>query len=1042
MTVLQNKGLNNFPVFRYYLSDLDTVRTGCKIAFIKIKFIGERMMPKFFQMALLCCLLTIAQPALTQEKSQSNELSAKFKRLTPEEEVKLRAILAEPVPTGALNLTLLRHFEAKKVAIDRLGEAGPKEVFYRQWVAAMPDESTPLNNLSVVLQTKGDFDEAIQLNKMLLEKTKPGIMKEFYRGNLASKYNSSMRYEDAQKTLDVVVNNLKGLKQSGQQVYDQISWLRAQGQASYIQYQLHSRYGRWNQAIESASANVEESRQALKLADGLPNNAYKNSWIRSTVSDFGSALGKKEGAFRRASRFGEAEETLREYIRLSQERELPPLSLSGLNQISGALRMDQREFVVAEDYFRKAEKVYASLGYGELAPYRTELYGDIIATLDGQHRWDDALKELSRLDDLAGTDPVLKERVKFLFERGYAYLGSGKRLTEAANLFFDLSNSVGKRYPESHFFVAQANGLQAVAMWRIGDAASKAKALPMLKASVQNYMLPDNFEMQTVGLRKEVRQLIFSTYLEATFTSRDAQAIDAMASADWVRGGMVQEALADAALRSAVSDPSLSTLVRSDQDQKNEIEALRKFLAGDAGGSRTPVPEIATKMYARIAALEASRRKVLIELKAQFPDYDRLVRPAPPSAADIKQTLTTDEALVMLIPTDDAVYVWGVTSDGKDASARVVLPKVQLAKLIRDLRMTLDFGEMGANIRPFNAVASGDLYQLLLKPVEAAFAGKKHLIVAAGGALGQIPFGILLTQPVKKVDTTSPWLIKQSAITHIPSLSAWLAVKQFAKTKSAPEPFEAWGDPQFSSKIQMAKADATIAVTRRVVLTRATTVVDLDKEDPRGAVRYSDIPALPETRDELMAIANILKADTKNSLHFGDGASKASVLKSNKDGELLKKKVIAFATHGLMAGDLPHLTQPALALASTGNEDKEPLGALLTLDEVLNLKLNADWVILSACNTAAADGKADEALSGLARGFFYAGSRSLLVTHWSVESESAKQLTTNTMAHYIANPTARKAESLRQSMLSLMTNPQYQHPAYWAPYALVGDGGR
>ncbi|NVO07226.1 MAG: CHAT domain-containing protein, partial [Rhodoferax sp.] len=154
------------------------------------------------------------------------------------------------------------------------------------------------------------------------------------------------------------------------------------------------------------------------------------------------------------------------------------------------------------------------------------------------------------------------------------------------------------------------------------------------------------------------------------------------------------------------------------------------------------------------------------------------------------------------------------------------------------------------------------------------------------------------------------------------------------------------------------------------------------------------------------------------------------------------KRVLAFATHGLMAGDLPHLTQPALALAGTGNEDTDPLGALMTLDEVLNLKLNADWVVLSACNTAAADGKADEALSGLARGFFYAGSRSLLVTHWAVESESAKQLTTRTMAHYTANPNERKAESLRQAMLAVMQDARFGHPAYWAPYALVGDGGR
>lgn len=279
--------------------------------------------------------------------------------------------------------------------------------------------------------------------------------------------------------------------------------------------------------------------------------------------------------------------------------------------------------------------------------------------------------------------------------------------------------------------------------------------------------------------------------------------------------------------------------------------------------------------------------------------------------------------------------------------------------------------------------------------------------------------------------------------------------------RSPPEPLMAWGDPTFQSSQSKASQVLVIiekfatnlvassnpeAVTQSLVrtvnLTRASTLVDLEKEDPRSALRYGDIPALPETRDELLAIAKELGANPTADVLLGERASRQSVLQANASGALGKKRVIAFATHGLMAGDLPNLTQPALALAATGADNTNPLAPLLTLEDVLTLKLNADWVVLSACNTAAADGKAEEALSGLARGFFYAGSRSLLVTHWAVESESAKALTTATFAHYSANPNAPKAESLRQAMLKVMAVPQYAHPAYWAPYALVGDGGR
>jgi CHAT domain-containing protein len=116
------------------------------------------------------------------------------------------------------------------------------------------------------------------------------------------------------------------------------------------------------------------------------------------------------------------------------------------------------------------------------------------------------------------------------------------------------------------------------------------------------------------------------------------------------------------------------------------------------------------------------------------------------------------------------------------------------------------------------------------------------------------------------------------------------------------------------------------------------------------------------------------------------------------------------------------------------------LAPLLLMDDVLGLKMNAEWVVLSACNTAAADGKVEEALSGLARGFFYAGARSLLVTNWAVETQSAKLLTTGTFEFQADHPAAGKAESLRQAMLKVMSMPAYGHPAYWAPFVLVGDG--
>jgi CHAT domain-containing protein len=100
-------------------------------------------------------------------------------------------------------------------------------------------------------------------------------------------------------------------------------------------------------------------------------------------------------------------------------------------------------------------------------------------------------------------------------------------------------------------------------------------------------------------------------------------------------------------------------------------------------------------------------------------------------------------------------------------------------------------------------------------------------------------------------------------------------------------------------------------------------------------------------------------------------------------------------------------------------------------------------VILSACNTAAGGAQSAEALSGLARAFFYAGARSLLVSHGEVASDSTVKLITKAIAELGADPKIGRAEALRRSMLSMIdTGKDYEaHPAFWAPFVLVGEGG-
>jgi CHAT domain-containing protein len=147
---------------------------------------------------------------------------------------------------------------------------------------------------------------------------------------------------------------------------------------------------------------------------------------------------------------------------------------------------------------------------------------------------------------------------------------------------------------------------------------------------------------------------------------------------------------------------------------------------------------------------------------------------------------------------------------------------------------------------------------------------------------------------------------------------------------------------------------------------------------------------------------------------------------------------VHFATHALVAGDLSGLAEPALVLTPP-DVPTEADDGLLTAAEIATLKLNADWVVLSACNTAAGSAEGAEALSGLARAFFYAGARALLVSHWAVYSRAATELTTKTFAMMAATPNLGRAEAFRRAMLSLIE--EGKPPSYWAPFVVVGEGG-
>ena len=981
-------------------------------------------------------------------RAQYSEIETDFKRASPGEVRGLRELLAEPVANNTNYLSLHRHLTEKHVAAMRLGDDRAREEVLREASRLLPDAAWKME-LGAVLLSRGAIEDGNYSRGIAMATAPSQEVRALYRGLIAKDYALQLNDVGARQHLDLmrnlVKNNKIGRSQwTGFRMLDQ----RALAQGAMAESILEQRASHYDAAIRAALEAEDHARSAMRL---LPTSTDP---IRTTLAaEIGETVSRRLEAQRAARRYEDAERTLNDYVRVSRDFELSPMQQADLYLRASEIRFDKRVFSDAVDLAQKSDAVLVKLGVDERHPARMARARALLSAWIGQHVNDDASKLLERLDALAGEDETLKRRVNLPLERGLVYLATDREI-EASALFERFAADTSQIHGQEHFFTAQARGLHGVALWRSDSKASREEALPLLRSAMQQMMSASNADyVERIGLRLDIRDLIAEAYLEAVGLFAKDEALAAIQIADWMATGVVREALEDAAARSAAASPELAFLVRKDQELRNEIRSHRKYMDGTGGAIDTLLPALAAKTRNRIDDLDRQRRELQVRIKSRFPEYEQILRPRPATLSEVAVRLASDEALVALMPTDRSVFVWAVGADGKSTFHRERLGRAELSVLVRRVRRTLDFNEMDGKIRPFDRSAAAELHARLLTPLQPLLRGKNHLVIASSGSLGEIPFGVLVTGTSQAGTGATPWLIRDVALSHEPSISAWLALRRAPPVAANQEPLMAWGDPAFKragAATAAATLPAAIALTgaegqlrsRRSAFVKRAVSLSVDLDDAGAALRYGEVPPLPETRDELRAIAGALRANEAADLKLGAAATRESVIAASQSGQLARKRVIAFATHGLMAGDFPQLTQPALAMAATGNEGKNALAPLLTLDDVMSLKLNADWVVLSACNTAASDGSAAEALSGLARGFFYAGARSVLVTHWAVESESAKLLTTATFAHYANHVTARKSESLRQAMLGVMAMPDFEHPAYWAPYALVGDGGR
>jgi CHAT domain-containing protein len=325
----------------------------------------------------------------------------------------------------------------------------------------------------------------------------------------------------------------------------------------------------------------------------------------------------------------------------------------------------------------------------------------------------------------------------------------------------------------------------------------------------------------------------------------------------------------------------------------------------------------------------------------------------------------------------------------------------------------------------FSTVLAQNVYAVTLGTVASPLQGTTDLVVVPSGPLMSLPFALLLTEKFNDADLHSaPWLVRSMSLAHAPSAANFVELRDTAHQSHAGQPWIGFGDFH--------------PVSRAVALRSFQTPICAKAADELAA-----LPSLPHSRLELETARSIM-GGRANDLLLGPAFTADAVRRA----PLKNFRIVHFSTHALLPFDLECLTEQ-LIITSAPSGATTADGAILTADDILKFDLDAETVILSACNSGGPGNKlSGERLSALARAFFYAGSRSLLATHWNLNDAAAERLVSALLRDHRANAAGGWARSLRAAQLAWLDSTgrdqipaEEAHPYYWAPIALIGESG-
>ncbi len=499
-------------------------------------------------------------------------------------------------------------------------------------------------------------------------------------------------------------------------------------------------------------------------------------------------------------------------------------------------------------------------------------------------------------------------------------------------------------------------------------------------------------------------------------------------AAQLAQGGITSQQIAQATARLSENsrDPKVAEAIRHREDASAKLSELyrKRDEMADAqrqGAVVTSGAATSADLDKQIADAQAALNDADAALQAASPNYGQLVQQVV-AANEVFAALHPNEAFAAITLSDEDGWIF-LLRNGTIAVSKIDGGTRRVTEMVKRVRAGIE-QTSASSLPTFDIADAQQLYTLTLGGVAKSLEGVKSLVVAPAGPLLALPFEVLLTGPAEQGNLAgAPWLVRQFTLTHVPAPSNFVSLRKIAGGSRATQPWFGFGD---FKPVTLAQAEKTYPGAACA----------------ESAKLLASLPPLPGARKELDAARLLLNASGNDEL-LGQGFTAKAVL----DAHLKNYRILQFSTHALLPSELRCQAEPAIITSAPPNAPNAN-GALLTASAVVGMDLDADLVILSACNSGGGGGNtAGESLSGLARAFFYAGARSLMVTHWSVNDQVAAYLVVSALRRVNDNPGIGITGALRDTQLAMLDDAgkglpaEIAHPFFWAPFAVIGEGG-